>query len=86
MSNLVVQTNVLALNSHRNLKNTGLIQAQASEKLASGFRINRAADDAAGLAVSETMRAQIRGLDQASRTRRTVSALSKPLRAVLLRL
>jgi len=67
MSNLVVQTNVLALNSHRNLKNIGILQSKASERLSSGYRINRAADDAAGLAISESMRAQIRGLDQASR-------------------
>ena len=66
-SNLVVQTNILALNSHRNLKNIGILQSQASEKLSSGYRINRAADDAAGLAISEKMRAQVRGLDQASR-------------------
>jgi len=49
------------------MKNVGLEQARASNRLASGFRINSAADDAAGLAISETMRAQIRGLDQASR-------------------
>ena len=67
MSNLVIQTNVLALNSHRNLRVIGVRQAQASARLSSGYRINSAADDAAGLAISEKMRAQIRGLDQASR-------------------
>ena len=67
MSNMVVRTNVFALNAHRNMKNVGLEQGRASNRLASGYRINSAADDAAGLAISETMRAQIRGLDQASR-------------------
>ena len=67
MSNMVVRTNVLALNSHRNLGNVGSQQARASARLSSGFRINSAADDAAGLGISENMRAQIRGLDQASR-------------------
>ena len=67
MSNMVVRTNIFALNAHRNMKNVGLEQARASNRLSSGFRINSAADDAAGLAISETMRAQIRGLDQASR-------------------
>ncbi len=67
MGNTVVNTNVLALNSHRALKNVGNMQASSSEKLATGQRINNAADDAAGLAISEKMRSQIRGLDQASR-------------------
>ena len=67
MSNMVVRTNVLALNSHRNLGNVANQQARSSARLSSGFRINSAADDAAGLAISEGMRAQIRGLDQASR-------------------
>ena len=66
-ANMVVNTNVLALNSHRALKNVGNAQAKASARLSSGLRINSAADDAAGLAISEKMRAQIRGLDQASR-------------------
>ncbi len=67
MSNMVVNTNVLALNSHRSLKRTGREQAQASARLSSGLRINTAADDAAGLAISEKMRSQIRGLDMASK-------------------
>ncbi|MCL2199805.1 MAG: hypothetical protein FWB80_12875 [Defluviitaleaceae bacterium] len=66
MSNMVVRTNVFALNAHRNLTNVGLSQRTAAQRLSSGFRINSAADDAAGLAISESMRAQIRGLDQAS--------------------
>ena len=67
MSNMVINHNMLAINSHRSLKLTGGDQSKAVEKLSSGLRINRAADDAAGLAISEKMRAQIRGLEQASR-------------------
>jgi len=67
MSNMVINTNVLALNSHRAMKNVGVAQAQASGRLSTGMRINSAADDAAGLAISEKMRAQIRGLDMASK-------------------
>ena len=67
MSNMVINTNVLALNAHRSMKATGISQARASQRLSSGLRINSAADDAAGLAISEKMRAQIRGLDMASR-------------------
>ncbi|MDR0272901.1 MAG: flagellin, partial [Clostridiales bacterium] len=66
MSNMVVRTNVFALNAHRNLTNVGLQQRTSAQRLSSGYRINSAADDAAGLAISESMRAQIRGLDQAS--------------------
>ena len=75
MSNMVVRTNIFALNAHRNLKNVGLDQVRASQRLSSGYRINTAADDAAGLAISETMRAQIRGLDQASRNAQDAQAL-----------
>jgi flagellin-like hook-associated protein FlgL len=64
---MVVRTNVLALNSHRNLGLVGNNQARASQRLSSGFRVNSAADDAAGLAISEGMRAQIRGMNQAGR-------------------
>jgi flagellin len=67
MSNMVVRTNTLALNSHRNLGLVGNNQARASSRLSSGFRINSGADDAAGLAISEGMRSQIRGMNQASR-------------------
>jgi flagellin len=67
MSNLVVQTNVLALNAHRNMKTIGGLQEKSSQKLSSGYRVNSAADDAAGLAISEKMRAQIRGLNMASK-------------------
>lgn len=67
MSNMAINTNILALNSHRSLKGVGARQEKASNRLSSGYRINSAADDAAGLAISEKMRAQIRGLDMASK-------------------
>ncbi|WP_330381841.1 flagellin N-terminal helical domain-containing protein [Defluviitalea phaphyphila] len=67
MSNMVINTNTLAINAHRALKMTGSDQQTAVERLSSGLRINRAADDAAGLAISEKMRGQIYGLQQASR-------------------
>ena len=54
-----IMTNVSAINGERNLAKTGLKMGKTLEKLASGYRINRAADDAAGLAISEKMRAQI---------------------------
>jgi flagellin len=60
-------TNISAINAQRNLAKTGLRMGKTLEKLASGYRINRAADDAAGLAISEKMRAQIRGNKQALR-------------------
>ena len=63
---MVVQHNLTAMNSNRMLGLTQSSQAKSTEKLSSGYKINRAADDAAGLAISEKMRRQIRGLSQAS--------------------
>ena len=63
---MVVQHNLTAMNSNRQLGITTGAQAKSSEKLSSGYRINRAGDDAAGLKISEKMRSQIRGLDKAS--------------------
>ena len=63
---MVVQHNLQAMNANRMLNVTTGQQAKSTEKLSSGYRINRAADDAAGLTISEKMRKQIRGLDQAS--------------------
>ncbi len=63
---MVVQHNMSAMNANRNLGITTGLQAKSSEKLSSGYRINRAADDAAGLSISEKMRSQIRGLNKAS--------------------
>jgi flagellin len=66
MSVLRVFQNVIAISANRNLKITGMAIAKSLERLSSGLRINRAADDAAGLAISEKLRAQIRGLNRAS--------------------
>ena len=63
---MVIQHNLTGMNANRQLNITSGITAKSSEKLSSGYRINRAADDAAGLAISEKMRRQIRGLSQAS--------------------
>ena len=63
---MVVQHNLTAMNANRQLGITTGQQAKSSEKLSSGYRINRAADDAAGLTISEKMRSQIRGLNRAS--------------------
>src|SRR5690242_9660289 len=64
---LRIQNNVEAFNAHRNLSATETGLARSMERLSSGYRINRAADDAAGLAISERLRGQINGLDQAQR-------------------
>src|SRR3954465_1221365 len=64
---LRIQNNVEAFNAHRNLTGTEERLATSMERLSSGYRINRAADDAAGLAISERLRGQIGGLDQAQR-------------------
>ena len=63
---MVVQHNLTAMNANRQLGITTTAQAKSSEKLSSGYRINRAGDDAAGLTISEKMRSQIRGLNKAS--------------------
>lgn len=63
---MVVQHNLTAMNSNRMLGITTKTQAKSTEKLSSGYKINRAADDAAGLSISEKMRRQVRGLTQAS--------------------
>ena len=64
---LRIQNNVEAFNAHRQLTQTSVKASKAMEKLSSGYRVNRAADDAAGLAISEKMRGQIGGLAQAQR-------------------
>lgn len=64
---MIVQHNMSALNANRQLGITNKALAKSTEKLSSGYRVNRAADDAAGLSISEKMRGQIRGLNQASR-------------------
>jgi flagellin len=60
-----INHNMMAMNAHRYLSSTGTKQSKSLEKLSSGLRINSASDDAAGMAISEKMRSQIRGLDQA---------------------
>ena len=62
---MVIQHNIAAINSYRNLSTNQNALSKNLEKLSSGYRINRAGDDAAGLAISETMRSQINGLNQA---------------------
>src|SRR4051794_1963170 len=64
---LSIQTNIQAISAHRNLMSTQNGLTTAMERLSSGFRINRAADDAAGLAISQKLQAQVGGLDQAAR-------------------
>jgi flagellin len=64
---LRIQNNVEAFNTHRQLSATSMAASKSMEKLSSGYRINRAADDAAGLAISERLRGQINGLDQSQR-------------------
>ncbi|WP_404274770.1 flagellin [Exiguobacterium undae] len=64
---MIINHNITALNTHNKLSSASSAQSKSMEKLASGLRINKAGDDAAGLAISEKMRAQVRGLDQASR-------------------
>src|SRR5947209_20391525 len=64
---LRIQNNIDAFNTHRQLQISSAAASSSMEKLSSGYRINRAADDAAGLAISEQMRGQIGGLDQAQR-------------------
>jgi len=70
-----IQTNVESLNAYRNLSSTNRQQSQHMERLSSGFRINRAADDAAGLSISEQMRGQIGGLDQATENAQDATSL-----------
>src|SRR5947209_19713401 len=74
---LRIQTNVEAFNAHRNLVGTESKLATAMERLSSGYRINRAADDAAGLAISERLTAQIGGLDQAQRNAQDAISLTQ---------
>src|SRR5256885_9438393 len=74
---LRIQTNVEAFNAHRNLQGTESKLATSMERLSSGYRINRAADDAAGLAISERLKAQIGGLDQAQRNAQDAVSLTQ---------
>ena len=62
----IVAHNILAMNANRQFNITSKDKAKSTEKLSSGYRINRASDDAAGLSISEKMRAQIKGLNKGS--------------------
>jgi len=64
---LRINTNMMSINAHRNLRGTKMAMEKTSEKLSSGYRINKSADDAAGLAISENLTANIRGYQQATR-------------------
>ena len=75
---MIINTNVAALNAQRNLSVTSGKMAKTLEKLSSGLRINRAADDAAGLAISEKMRAQTRGMQQGQRNAQDGVSFSAP--------
>ena len=79
---MVVQHNLTAMNANRQLGITTGAQAKSSEKLSSGYRINRAGDDAAGLKISEKMRSQIRGLTKLLQTHRMVFHLSRQLKVL----
>src|SRR5881227_4386762 len=74
---LRIQTNVEAFNAQRHLSATTSKLGMAMERLSSGYRINRAADDAAGLAISERLTAQIGGLDQAQRNAQDAISLTQ---------
>ncbi len=69
--NMRINNNIMAMNTHRQLGINTMAGAKSLEKLSSGYRINRAGDDAAGLSISEKMRSQIRGLKMASKNART---------------
>lgn len=62
---MIINHNLNAMNAHRNLQGSNIAQGKSSEKLSSGYKVNRASDDAAGLSISEKMRTQIRSLNQA---------------------
>ena len=79
---MVVQHNITAMNANRMLGITQGSLSKSTEKLSSGYKVNRAADDAAGLSISEKMRKQIRGLDQASAMLRMVSVQYRQLKVL----
>ena len=78
-----IQNNITAINAHRNYGVNSAGIAKSTEKLSSGFRINRAGDDAAGLAISEKMRAQIRGLNMASKNSQDAISMVQTAEAAL---
>src|SRR5436309_14553357 len=80
---LRIQNNIEAFNAHRQLTGTGMRLSKSMEKLSSGYRINRAADDSAGLAISEKLRAQIGGLGQAQRNAQDAVSLVQTAEGVM---
>src|ERR687893_2017536 len=80
---LRIQNNVEAFNAHRRLTATNEHMSKSMERLASGYRINRAADDAAGLAISENLRGQIKGLGQAQRNANDAVSMVQTAEAAL---
>src|SRR3954452_22730192 len=78
-----INHNIAALNTYRQLGSANNAQSKSMEKLSSGLRINNAADDAAGLAISEKMRGQVRGLDQASANSQDAISLIKTAEGAL---
>ena len=78
-----INHNIMALNAYRQLSVNNVGVQKSLEKLSSGLRINRAGDDAAGLAISEKMRGQIRGLEQASRNAQDAISLIRLLKVLL---
>lgn len=80
---MIINHNITALNTHNKLSSASAAQGKSMEKLASGLRINKAGDDAAGLAISEKMRAQVRGLDQASRNAQDAISLTQTAEGAL---
>ena len=80
---VIVQNNMTATNTNRMLENTAKTLQKSMEKLASGYRVSRAADDAAGLPIAEKMRSQLRGLDQAARNANDGISLSQTAEGAL---
>ena len=66
---MIINTNTMALNAYNNLQNTQMNLSSSLEKLSSGYRINKASDDASGLVISEGLKSQISGLQQATSQR-----------------
>ena len=66
---MIINTNTMALNAYNNLQNTQMNLSSSLEKLSSGYRINKAADDASGLVISEGLKSQVSGLQQATSQR-----------------
>ena len=80
-----INTNVAAMSAHRNLSKTGVGLGKSIERLSSGLRINRAGDDAAGLVISEKLRAEASGLRQSVRNAQDGISFVRPLKVLLMK-